>query len=134
MINLNIRKEFNCSIEKIWNVITNNNDYLWRSDLKKIEIVDESHFIEYDKNNYPTYFKITSKKRLKEYKFELENTNIFGTWIGTLKENENGVVILDCTYEVTAKSKLKKIVIKPYLKISQQRYMKDLERKVYEQI
>ena len=68
MIKSNIKKEFSCDKDKLWNIITNNENYSWRSDLSRIEIVDDKHFIEFAKNNYPTYFTITSKKKLKEYK------------------------------------------------------------------
>ena len=43
MIKSNIKEEFNCAIEKLWNIITNNTKYDWRSDLSKIEITDDTH-------------------------------------------------------------------------------------------
>ena len=61
MIRSNIKKQFSCDRNKLWNIITDNSNYAWRSDLSKIVIVDEKHFIEYTKNNFPTYFTITSK-------------------------------------------------------------------------
>ena len=75
MIKSNIKKEFDCDKNKLWDIITDNANFTWRSDLSKIVIVDEKHFIEYTKNNFPTYFTITSKIKLKEYKFDLENNN-----------------------------------------------------------
>ena len=66
MVKSNIKKKFNCSKEILWNIITDNTNYLWRSDLSKIEIVDDKHFIEYTKKNYPTFFTITSKKKFKK--------------------------------------------------------------------
>ena len=45
MVKSNIKKEFNCDIEKLWSIITNNTEYAWRSDLSKIEIIDDIHFI-----------------------------------------------------------------------------------------
>lgn len=130
MIKSNIKKEFNCDIEKLWNIITDNTNYTWRSDLSKIEIVDEKHFIEYAKNNYPTYFTITSKEILKEYKFDIKNTNIKGKWIGIFKELDNGNVILDFTEEIETNSILMKLFAKPYLKNQQKRYMNDLEKEL----
>ena len=76
MIKSNIKKEFDCDKNKLWDIITDNANFTWRSDLSKIVIVDEKHFIEYTKNNFPTYFTITSKIKLKEYKFDLENNNL----------------------------------------------------------
>ncbi len=128
MIKANIKKEFNCSIEKLWNIITNNNNYAWRSDLSKIEITDDKHFIEYAKNNYPTYFTITSKEYLKEYKFDIENSNIKGKWVGLFKELPNGNVELDFTEEIETNNFLMKLFAKYYLKSMQKRYMRDLEK------
>lgn len=122
----NIKKEFNCDIEKLWNIITDNTNYTWRSDLSKIEIIDDIHFIEYAKNNYPTYFTIISKVNLKEYKFDIENTNIKGKWIGIFKKLENGNVLLDFTEEIKVNNIIMKLFAKPYLKIQQKKYMKDL--------
>lgn len=130
MIKANIKKEFKCNIEKLWDTITDNTNYLWRSDLSKIEIVNDSNFIEYTKNNYPTYFNITSKVKLKEYKFEIKNTNISGRWIGIFKKLENGNVLLDFTEEIEVNNILMKLFAKPYLKSQQKRYVNDLEKEL----
>lgn len=130
MIKSNIKKEFNCNIEKLWDIITDNTKYAWRSDLSKIEITDDRHFIEYAKNNYPTYFSITSKEYLKEYRFDIENTNIKGKWIGIFKKLDNGNVLLDFTEEIETTNLLMKLLAKPYLKSQQKRYMQDLEKEI----
>lgn len=130
MIKSNIKKEFNCNIEKLWDIITDNTKYNWRSDLSKIEITDDKHFIEYAKNNYPTYFTITSKINLKEYRFDIENTNMKGKWIGIFKRLENGKILLDFTEEIETNNFLIKLLAKPYLKSQQKRYMNDLEKEI----
>ncbi len=130
MIRSNIKKEFNCGIEKLWDIITDNNKYAWRSDLSKIDITDDKHFIEYAKNNYPTYFTITSKEYLKEYKFDIENSNIKGKWIGLFKELPNGNVELDFTEEIETNNFIMKLLAKSYLKSMQKRYMRDLEKEI----
>jgi len=130
MIKSNIKKEFNCNIEKIWNIITDNTKYSWRSDLSKIEMVDDNHFIEYSKNNYPTYFTITKKENLQEYRFDMENTNIKGKWIGIFKSLENGNILLDFTEEIEANNLIIKLLAKYYLKSQQKRYMRDLEKEL----
>ncbi len=130
MIKSNIKKEFNCSIEKLWGVITDNTKYDWRSDLKKIEIIDDKHFIEYAKNNYPTYFTITLKDNLKEYRFDIENTNIKGEWIGVFKRLDNGHVLLNFTEKIETNNPIMKLLAKPYLKSQQKRYMHDLEKEL----
>lgn len=130
MIQSTITREFSCDIKKLWNIITDNTNYTWRRDLSKIEIIDDKHFIEYSKNNYPTYFTITSKVDLTEYKFDIENTNIKGKWIGIFKKSDNGNVVLDFTEEIEANNFIMKLLAKPYLKSQQKRYMNDLEKEL----
>lgn len=98
--------------------------------MSKIEITDDKHFIEYTKNNYPTYFTITSKVELKEYKFDIENTNIKGKWTGIFKKLDNGNVLLDFTEEIETNNFIMKILAKLYLKSQQKRYMNDLEKRI----
>ena len=133
MIQSNIKEQFSCDRNKLWDIITDNSNYEWRSDLSKIEIIDDTHFVEYTKNNFPTYFTITSKEKLKEYKFDLENTNLKGKWIGIFKELPNGNIELDFTEEIEVNNFIMKIFAKSYLKSQQKRYMKDLERALNEQ-
>ena len=130
MIRSNIKKQFSCDRNKLWNIITDNTNYSWRSDLSKIEIIDNTHFVEYTKNNFSTYFTITSKVKLKEYKFDLENANLKGRWIGTFKELPNGNIELDFTEEIEVNRFMMKLLAKSYLKSQQKRYMRDLEKEL----
>ena len=133
MIQSNIKKQFSCDRNKLWDIITDNSNYEWRSDLSKIEIIDDTHFVEYTKNNFPTYFTITSKEKLKEYKFDLKNANLKGKWIGIFKELPNGNIELDFTEKIEVNSFIMKLLAKSYLKSQQKRYMRDLERALNEQ-
>lgn len=130
MIKCNIKKEFDCDKDKLWDTITNNSDYSWRSNLSKIEVVDNQHFIEYTNKEYPTYFTITVKEKLKEYRFNMENTNLKGQWIGLFKILENGNIELDFTEEIELNNFIMKLFAKVYLKNQQKRYLEDLERKL----
>lgn len=130
MVKSNIKKEFNCNMEKLWDIITDNTNYAWRSDLSKIEITDNTHFTEYAKNNFPTYFTITSKQKCKEYKFDMENANMTGKWTGLFKELPNGNIELDFTEEIHTNNLLMKLLAKPYLRSMQKRYMRDLEKEI----
>ena len=130
MIKSNIKKQFSCDKNKLWVIITDNSNYKWRTDLLKIEIKDETQFIEYTTNNFPTYFTITAKEKLKEYKFDLENTNLKGKWIGIFKELPNGNIELDFTEEIEVKNFIMKLLAKPYLKSQQKKYMKDLVKEL----
>lgn len=130
MVISNITKEFNCDEEKLWNIITDNSNYSWRSDLFKIEIIDDVHFTEYAKNGFPTYFEITKKEEFKEYRFNIENANIKGSWTGSFKKLPNGNVELSFTEEIETSNFIMKFLAKPYLKSQQKRYMRDLENAI----
>jgi len=130
VVKVNIKREFNCDIEKLWNIITDNTKYSWRSDLSKIEMTDDTHFIEYAKNNYPTYFVVSSKVDLKEYRFDFENTRIKGKWVGIFKRLDNGNILLDFTEEIETDNYMMKLLAKFYLKNQQKRYMDDLKKEL----
>ena len=55
----NIKVTLLCPIEKVWNKVTDLNDFVWRSDLKNIRIVDDNKFVEISKDGIETYFEVT---------------------------------------------------------------------------
>lgn len=130
MIKSNIKKQFSCDKNRLWDIITDNAYYAWRSDLSKIEVIDNTHFIEYTKNNFPTYFTVTSKEKLKVYKFDLKNANLKGTWSGIFQELPNGNIEIDFTEEIELNNAAMKLLAKLYLKSRQKRYIRDLEREL----
>lgn len=69
-------------IKKVWEVVTDNKNYDWRSDIEKIEITGNNTFIEYTKDGFKTVFKITKFKPYSLYEFDMENENMSGHWIG----------------------------------------------------
>lgn len=131
MIKSNIKQEFNCNIEKLWGIITDNADYIWRSDLSRIDVIDGKHFVEYAKNNFSTHFTITTKRKY-EYQFDMKNANIEGKWTGLLRKLPNGNVELDFTEEIEVSNPVMKLFAKLYLKSQQKRYLRDLEKKINE--
>ncbi len=42
-----VKAMFQCEVKKVWEVVTSLENYEWRSDLSKIEIVNDKTFIEY---------------------------------------------------------------------------------------
>ena len=82
MVKATIRASIDQDIQKIWQIVTNLQDYSWRSDLSKIEVINERQFIEYTKSGYPTTFTIIDKEPFTLYSFTMENTNMRGRWQG----------------------------------------------------
>lgn len=55
MATTTIKAVFHSNIQDVWNVVTSLKNYQWRSDLSKIEIINEIQFIEYTKNDFYNY-------------------------------------------------------------------------------
>lgn len=127
----NAKAKFNCSIEKVWNIVTSLTDYAWRSDLSKIEVVDENQFIEYTLEGYATTFTITLTETYKRWEFDMENANMKGHWTGVFSEI-SGQAEIDFTEEVEAKKMIMKPFVKGYLKKQQKQYIADLKKAVKE--
>ncbi|WP_026884582.1 hypothetical protein [Clostridium akagii] len=82
---------FNSNVESVWNAVTNNIDYKWRSDIEKIEIVNAGkEFIEYTHRGNTTKFVITKNKKYSEYEFNMGNKMFTGFWTGHFSKTEIG--------------------------------------------
>lgn len=127
-----IKVTFQSDIQRVWEIVTCLKNYSWRSDLSKIEVINENQFVEYTKDGYQTTFTITKTEPYKCWEFDMENSNMKGHWTGIFTET-GGNTEIDFTEEVTAKKVIMKPFVKLYLKKQQQLYISDL-RKVLEQI
>lgn len=123
----NIKATFNKGIEEVWNVVTSLENYAWRSDLSKIEVIGDKQFVEYTKDGYATNFIITVKEPCKRWEFDMENGNMKGHWTGIFTETD-GRTEIEFTEEVTAKKAIMKPFVKAYLKKQQALYVADLQK------
>ncbi len=73
---------FTSDIEDVWRIVTDNNVYDWRSDLSKIEVINETKFYEISQEGYRTEFEITDKNSPQYYAFNLNNKNMSEKWYG----------------------------------------------------
>ena len=127
MATSNIKATFMCDIKKVWDIVTSLENYSWRSDLAKIEVLSEEKFVEYTKDGYKTKFTITVTELYKRWAFDIENDNVSGHWVGLFSGDENQCTV-DFTEDVTAKRLIMRPFIKGYLKKQQQRYITDLKK------
>lgn len=123
----NVKAVFQSDMQRVWEVVTSLKDYAWRSDLSKIEILNENQFIEYTKEGYPTTFTITRTEPCKRWEFDMENSNMKGHWTGIFAEKDGNTEI-DFTEEVTAKKVIMKPFVKAFLKKQQELYVADLRK------
>lgn len=123
----NRKAVFPCGIQSVWETVTSLDNYAWRSDLSKIEVLNENQFKEYTKDGYATTFTITVTKPYKRWEFDMENSNMTGHWTGIFTEKD-GRTEVDFTEEATAKKALMKPFVKLYLKKQQDLYIADLSK------
>lgn len=121
----NMKTTLKSNIKDVWEIVTSLENYAWRSDISRIEIINEKQFIEYTKDDYPTTFTITVKKPYR-YEFDMDNSNMCGHWTGVFNPLADGVEI-DFTEDVTAKKVFMKPFVKGYLKKQQETYVNDLK-------
>lgn len=122
----NIKVVFQADIETVWELVTSLENYLWRSDLSKIEVIDDKKFVEYTKDGSATSFTITAKEYHKRWEFDMENTNMSGHWTGIFTQTGAGTQI-DFTEDVKAKKLIMKPFVGMYLKKQQEAYVRDLK-------
>ena len=119
--------EFSCPVETLWHTVTDLEHTGWRSDLARVEILDESRFVEHTRNGYATCFTVTAREAPRFWAFTMENGNMSGAWEGHFEETANGSRLV-CTETVTAKCWWMRPFVPGYLKRQQALYMEDLRR------
>lgn len=124
-----IKATLNSDIKKVWETVTSLENCAWRSDLDKIEIINDKQFVEYTKDGFSTNFTITVKESCKRYEFDMENNNMKGHWTGLFTQNGNKTEI-EFTEDVTAKKLIMKPFAKSYLKKQQTQYISDLKKEL----
>lgn len=127
---------FDSDIKSVWNVVTNNKDYKWRSDIERIEIVDDGkEFVEYVHSGNSTKFIITKKNEYSEYEFNMENKMFTGFWTGHFSETETGGTKIIFIENISVKNPIIKVLAYFImdLKKMQNTYISDLKKKLGEQ-
>lgn len=125
---------FKSGVKTVWDVVTDNYDYEWRSDLKNIKISEgKNQFLEYTKDGFSTRF-ITKKTPYKIYEFDMENKNMKGHWTGIFSELENGGTEIEFTEKIYIKNPILQLLSYVFMNLhkTQQTYVKDLRKKLGE--
>lgn len=115
------------SVEKVWETVTSLQEFSWRSDISRIEILDDKSFIEYTKGGYPTRFTVTCIEPCSRWEFDMENDNMCGHWTGEFRFDGEQTVI-EFTENVVPKKLFMKPFIGMYLKKQQTAYAEDLKK------
>ena len=127
----NIKAILQYDIHKVWEVTTTVEQYTWRSDLGRTEVLNEKQFVEYTQEGFATTFTITVTEPYKRWEFDMENENMTGHWTGLFTAKGESTEI-DFTEEVTAKKFFMKPFLKPFLKKQQAQFVADLEKALHD--
>ena len=122
-----INASFDCDLSIVWDIVTSLENFQWRSDLSKIEIVSDTRFVEYTKDGYPTTFTVTICEPCKRWEFDMENSNMKGHCTGIFSEKD-GQCEIEFTEDVTAKKFFMKPFVGVFLKKQQVQYVADLRK------
>lgn len=123
----NIKAVLSADISKVWDVVTDVENYSWRSELSRTELLEKKQFVEYTKEGYPTTFTITSSVPYERWEFDMENSNMKGHWVGIFTPKE-GKTEIEFTENVTVKKIFLRPFIKRYLRRQQALFVADLEK------
>lgn len=124
-----VTRSFPCTVEHLWQIVTDLSHTDWRSDLARVEVLNEAHFVEHTKSGYATHFAVTSCEPKQFWAFTMENGNMSGFWEGRFEAMNDGSR-LTCVETVNGKRWWMSPFVPSYLKRQQKLYMDDLLREV----
>lgn len=127
---------YRANVQAVWDIVTDNQNYSWRSDLLRVEVaLDGRAFVEYTKKGFQTNFIITEKEPCKKYAFDMENQSFKGRWTGLFEETPQGGTKITFFEELWIKNlviELLSYIGMPLQKIQRQ-YAEDLRRALGEE-
>lgn len=129
-----ITEIFNSKIEDVWDTVTDNKNWQWRSDLKDLKLLSDKEFIEISKGGFEIHFIITKKEKYKVYAFDMHSKAFYGKWTGDFEKLSDGRTKITFTESLVYKNLLYKVFASLFinLKTLQNIYMQDLKKKLGE--
>jgi len=127
--------EFKADCNTVWDVVTNNDDFSWRSDLERVEVSkDGKIFTEYSRGGGITQFVITRMDKPRRYEFNMESKLFTGNWIGVFSPTKDGGSRVIFTENIHVKNPIIRLLSSLFwdLKKIQETYISDLKRKLGE--
>ena len=123
---------FESRISDVWRVMTDLNDYAWRSDISRIEVFEQGNkFTEISTGGVETRFIVTDFQPVTRYAFSMENENFVGDWTGELSES-GGKTLAVFTENIRPKRKILIVPAYVYMRLQQKTYFRDLKRALHE--
>jgi len=120
---------FKNDIEKVFNVITNMKDCSWRSDLSKVECIDDGKYIEYNRKNNPTKILVTEYLKNFQFEYDIQNEYYKGHWCGQFAPLKDGGCVMYLLFYFESVSFLGKFI---NVDKFEKRYIEDLKKELNE--
>ena len=120
---------FKSDIEKVFNVIANMKDCSWRSDLSKVECIDDGKYIEYNRKNHPTKILVTEYLKNIQFEYDIQNEYYKGHWCGQFAPLKDGGCVMYLLFYFESVSFLGKFI---NVDKFEKRYIEDLKKELNE--
>ena len=120
---------FKSDVEKVFNVITNMKDCYWRSDLSKVECIDDGKYIEYNRKNHPTKIIVTEYLKNIQFEYDIQNEYYKGHWCGQFAPLKDGGCVMYLLFYFESVSFLGKFI---NVDKFEKRYIEDLKKELNE--
>lgn len=130
-----ISATFQAPPQAVWDKVTDNARTDWRSDLSRVEVLDDRTFVEYTKDGFSTTFTITVKEPFTRYAFEMENGRFTGVWEGKFIPLPDGGVRVDFMEQLEMKNPLLHLIARLFMNLRkmQETYIADLKKALGEE-
>ena len=133
MPKITARAELPCPVERVWQVVTDLEQWEWRSDLGRLLAAPDGRtFVEYDWDDRPAYCRITAFAPCYWYALDVVSEETVGRWEAFFTRKGRGTK-LELSIEVRGKNVVADLRVLAELRRRQRKYIEDLrmELEVY---
>lgn len=129
---------YNASKETVYNIVTNNEDFTYRTGIKEIRILkkegEKEEWEEIGYNGTIINFRTREKKPFSFYSFDMKNDVFTGYWTASFEETANGGTLFTATEHIRIKNPYLKVFSYPFFNIGKfmENYQTDLRARLKE--
>lgn len=130
---------FDASPKTVYDLVTNNKDWSYRSDLKALKIIsvdgDIETWDEISQDGTIIRFKTRDKKPYSFYSFDMESKVMSGYWTAEFKEVKDGKTLFTATEYIKMKNPILRTLSYIFFDIGRfmEVYQSDLDKKIKDQ-
>lgn len=127
---------FDTTPEKLYRIVTNNNDWKYRQDIKELHIIeqqdDKEIWEEISKGGGIVRFKTREKIPYSFYSFDMQAKYFHGYWTARFDETEDGKTLFTATEIIRVKNPFMKTLAYVFFDIGKfmENYQQYLQRKI----